>query len=834
MEIFDSLEYEAIDKAPEEWLAVHEPSGYCPYYQGGKWLWRKVEILGLNQETGKFSIRFNEEGTPKDVHRLNLRMNLEDEKLFEKRRETAEGARADAKKIMRFDHFVHMQPKESIRAIRRSSLKKVHERIVSGIPSDCPLPEPNTFLGNLLKQYTGEMIHWYSRTMKKIVVHCKLRGVSRDENMCVRYQLLNLPDLPPVPHVPYCGKLACPEYPFEDRMNRMSHMHISCTKEVISLHKWIYDMSNKKFSKIKQVEMSPKLAFPCQLEDFKNIQVEKSESGGRQLKQDLRRAFSDQFTDHIQDVYDFFQSNVTVYKNGALYKLFRATDLRIIQILRTIFTSELQEWCDFVIKNTKLLDFTASSEHPATARVSEMRFPIDPREPYFQAELKLVDHEVVLEPSSEAFVNVFISQIDRTVDNIKSLTTIDKDIMSLMVLDSKTWLPIGQGNPLCSDLDNMTTKTKQIITSSILAALKRPMELVSLYQEYCWLLAEDIDEYLEKFAKRINVETGDLIPYTLEEYSEELKRIETALKGVLSISYENENFGFVTIKTGNVNDILAKRAIDLRNGLLEFIRIQGRMENEAIVSEYKSILERISIKPANEQALADLRDFIVASRTTVEELQQRVEVNRALLGVLDVYNIPLPPDDMAIGWTCLEYPSTVDHSGKEVEITLDADKARMMDRLEIQKNQFEGVVEDLAKQVKEMQALTDYDDKEKIAESINNLDDKIKEAKETGADFNMREQVFGYAPTDYTILDKYTENMAPFYKLWNMCADFHNAKFEWLHGAFKELDGAKIEADVTEWWKTSYKLAKSLDEDFPGAAEVATKLRQDKILNRWN
>ena len=49
-----------------------------------------------------------------------------------------------------------------------------------------------------------------------------------------------------------------------------------------------------------------------------------------------------------------------------------------------------------------------------------------------------------------------------------------------------------------------------------------------------------------------------------------------------------------------------------------------------------------------------------------------------------------------------------------------------------------------------------------------------------------------------------------------------------------ELDGAKIEADVTEWWKTSYKLAKSLDEDFPGAAEVATKLRQDTTDFRKN
>ena len=90
----------------------------------------------------------------------------------------------------------------------------------------------------------------------------------------------------------------------------------------------------------------------------------------------------------------------------------------------------------------------------------------------------------------------------------------------------------------------------------------------------------------------------------------------------------------------------------------------------------------------------------------------------------------------------------------------------------------------------------------------------------------MREKVFGFAPTDYYILDRFTEELQPFFKLWNMAYDFHNAKSEWLNGEFKALDGAKIEESMTDWWKTSYKLAKSLEEDFPQAASCALKLRE--------
>ena len=228
-------------------------------------------------------------------------------------------------------------------------------------------------------------------------------------------------------------------------------------------------------------------------------------------------------------------------------------------------------------------------------------------------------------------------------------------------------------------------------------------------------------------------------------------------------------------------------------------------------------------------------DFIEESlKTTVVELQATVADNRRSLAVLEFYRYPLTLEDMGLSWSTLEYPSKVESSGKEVEVALEADKIRMMDRLSLQKEQFEKVIESLKLQVKQAKQLDDYSEREKMAEQVNTLMDNINEAKVKGDDFNMREKVFGFAPTEYFILDRYSEDLAPFYKLWNMVSDFHNSSNDWLNGDFKELDSAKIDEDVTEWWKTSYKLAKSLEEEFPGVSTCATHLREETTEFRKN
>ena len=89
-------------------------------------------------------------------------------------------------------------------------------------------------------------------------------------------------------------------------------------------------------------------------------------------------------------------------------------------------------------------------------------------------------------------------------------------------------------------------------------------------------------------------------------------------------------------------------------------------------------------------------------------------------------------------------------------------------------------------------------------------------------------------PAQWQIIDKFAEELMPVYKLWNMVSDFHNSMNDWLHGDFKELDGKVIDEMVTDWWKTSYKLSKSLEEELPGASACAAQLRAETTEFRKN
>ena len=243
-----------------------------------------------------------------------------------------------------------------------------------------------------------------------------------------------------------------------------------------------------------------------------------------------------------------------------------------------------------------------------------------------------------------------------------------------------------------------------------------------MFNQYCWLLDQEADEYLDAFATR-SPKPG------IEEYKVELQRVSFAVQSIRDLSFQKENFGLVTVGVEQVSITLVERAIALRNGLLDQIVLDARRTHLEITQQYKSILERIGEKPSNEKELAELRQFIVDSRDTVEGLKGKVKEARSALAVLDKYNKPLNIDDMTLAWSMLEYPVTIDAFGKEVEIILEADKVRMMDKLALEKEKFELYVEKLGVEVSAARLIGDYEDKEKVAERINNLQDSIEEVR---------------------------------------------------------------------------------------------------------
>lgn len=694
IEIFDSLEYESIDKSPVEWLSICS-SGHTPFFHQGKWHWREVEILGFHESSQKYHVKFNLDGIEKHVHRLNLRFNAEDATLFNQRRAIAEAGREEAKRIMRFDHFILEQPKEQIRSIGTEGLKKIQDRIVDGLPIDIPLPEPGTPLGALLKSSLAEMIQWYSRSMKKIVVFTQLVGTKRNEAMISRYNQLDLPQVPKKSPVPRIGKVECPEYQFDDRRNRLEHMYISSQCEILELYKWLYSRWSTHFQHFTFVDTEIKgSTLPYPLDVFKKSQLDMYEVIQKQIRVEFRRAFMDQMLDCVQDSFDFFQSNVQVYKHGSLFKLFRVLDMHLADFLRRILLGSLDKWTAYIVSKCEVSPFSSSAHlvsivasnmseleensldgvngtsgqtdadsaldasladrialatqqdgssgvdmtdpsaiadnrasisHSVTpsarSRVTEWKFPVITKPSLFQAELKLVEGKVIIEPSHEDIEEVLLQAIDRMVTATRAVTSVDKDIMSLMTLEVHNILDLGAGNPLYRDIDESIENAKLVVSKNLSDAMKRPLEFVALFNEYCWIIEQDVHDYLDAFSQSDP-------PPKIDQYREELVRVNSAVDALTNLSFQRETFELLEIDTENVKKLLCTTALAMRNGLLQLIVIGSREENMKIVQEYKSILDRIGQKPSSEKELADLREFIVSSRDTVEELKTRVEDNR--------------------------------------------------------------------------------------------------------------------------------------------------------------------------------------------------------------
>ena len=859
LEIFDNIEVEEKDKTPAQWLAT-KSGGKSPYFHNNAWVMRSVEVKGFDESTSEYLVKFMPDGMEKRVRRLNLQFDQEDAFTFTERKRVAEEARAAAKQIMRLDHFVNQQPKEFVVSIRQENIRHIHERVVDGLPSSVPFPEQGTVLGSVLRSLTGDLIIWYTRTMKRTVLLAKMEGYFKDDATVARYEQLNLPKIAKREPAPENGKVPCPEYPFGERALRIENYHYSSQKEVLSVFKWLHDRWTQKFQYYSFVDScTTGVELPCTIKTFRQIQSDKNANTLKLLEKDFRRAFLDQLMDCVQDVYDFFQSSYNAYRSGPLYKLFRVIDLKLSVFLRNILRSSLLSWEELVDRHTtsrlkgttqktapekknkkglrkKSADevreegdnsqstsglIPASLLYPSlTLQSTEEVFPLEMTTPLFQLQISISEGKISLEPSMEDIQGALIHGIEKMVLSMRSVTSVDKEAMSLLTLEARVIMNIGVGDPLYGDLDTLIKQLKVRINNKISAAMKGPSKLCKMYNEFSWLMKEDVEDYLENFM------ISDPSP-TLADYKTELDKLHLAGQRIKSLSFQYESFDLVRVDTESARNILLDRVEELHDGLGNLLAGEARQQNVDIVQRYTEILQRIAVKPTSERQLADLRDFIEESRKTVSELKESVQSNKKSLQLLENFKYSLSSEDMWLSWSALEYPSKVEASGREVEIALEADKIRMMDKLSLQKEQFEKVIENLGKEVKAARLLDDYGDKEKIVERVNTLMDNIAEAKVKGEDFNMRERVFGFVPTEYSILEKFSEDLGQFYKLWNMVSDFHNSRNDWLNGDFKELDGAKIDEDVTDWWKTSYKLAKSLEGDFAGAAACAAQLRAD-------
>ena len=183
LELFDSLEYERRTARPRTG-SRRAAARRCP--SSARAPGSGARARSWNAATERFSVAVEGTGVEKEVRRLNIRFDDEDGARWERRRATAMERRELVKQHIRLQHYVSKQPNEEVRPIQQSTLRGVHEKVADGLPADVPFPEAGTSGGVLLRTLTSDVIHAFTRTIKRAIVFHKLAKDARPRARCTR------------------------------------------------------------------------------------------------------------------------------------------------------------------------------------------------------------------------------------------------------------------------------------------------------------------------------------------------------------------------------------------------------------------------------------------------------------------------------------------------------------------------------------------------------------------------------------------------------------------------------------------------------------------------
>jgi dynein heavy chain len=102
---------------------------------------------------------------------------------------------------------------------------------------------------------------------------------------------------------------------------------------------------------------------------------------------------------------------------------------------------------------------------------------------------------------------------------------------------------------------------------------------------------------------------------------------------------------------------------------------------------------------------------------------------------------------------------------------------------------------------------------------------EIKAAEEQSVLYNSREALFGQDPTDYSRIKKMKDQFDPFLQFWTTAGNWKKWRKAWMYNAFETLNAEEIERNVSNAWKTMFKMGKAFQlRDFNKCADNCEKV----------
>ena len=359
---------------------------------------------------------------------------------------------------------------------------------------------------------------------------------------------------------------------------------------------------------------------------------------------------------------------------------------------------------------------------------------------------------------------------------------------------------------------NYMDQAMEIFKSNIVG----PQKYLNVYKKYGDLLNNKAEQDVTNFLKE---------RHSLQGYKKKIAQFQD-LKDEIALLRITVPLSMFCLDCVNLNADLCARAQKLKERLIQFEINENRELNRAICRRYDEMSDKVSEMPENTEAIVHLQEYLrECNEVTVYKLKDEIdEAANRLIFLLDF--AILPYEDIKLNSTVFHWPDHIKTVFELSQSRLGNRREHAEDELKKKITLFDDKLNEYNKEIETFRKkeIMSMDEMKNNVDQLARLNKGLEQAREELESINKEESLMEWDVSTFPLLSMMFSAKEPYDKLWNNALSFHTKHEDWMNGSFKNLNAEDIENEVSDMWRTMYKLTKSFAEQ-PGPRRIADSVK---------
>ena len=863
LEWFDQADYED----PEKWAALE--TGTIPAKSkflgtNGEMEWQPCEVMAYDVHESRFTIEW-ESGKTKDVSRLNLMLDSENQDDFEQRIATAKRMRDLAENTMRTNVFLEKSPAGTMQTMDRMQTERMLRMVGTEIPESA-----YDMVADLVRGIETEYLRCQSKSTLQYLMRAEeetdlMRGMGFLVEASRSTRQTEDDDTEVIAARAHATEV------FLDTREQIFDRLFFATPTIVMAMQQVYQdwqENRQQLLFISGEEAMAEMTLPCKLHEYKHWQESKRAAVKGNLLDAWIPATVNIMMDNLESTFDFYCHTMDAVEGSDLQRFLKYLSLFMTDGVRAIMMNSIDQW----------VLFQSNFDFGGGQLLTEPRLT----PPLLVLELKIVEGAMnedgtqepltfEFDPPLEACCETILSMFDKSVDSLSAIPCIDHLLMPLVEVGESSLPSVGLDDPAVAG-------ARENITRMLAEAHTGPLALAARFQKYVELLSTGSDEYAEEWgeghhmaandreveAKRLAAEEallsgsgplqteeadededeegeegeegedgersprapeGPVLP-NLDQIRAELESKRTASIAVLEECPDEVLFPTFVIRTKETKETLAAGAQRLVGVVLESGATAVRRRNESTIAGFEDMIKRAHEEPDDVEGLTELKGYIDQAEHHMKALKGEIDDVVLRLDMFEQFEHVLKDEDFALACETRLRPTAVKAALQEAGERLDETKHKMLETFMAERDTFETEITQIGADAEAFATFGDLGALEQVSEKLNSVNDRLNTVDDTLEKINSREVLFDFPPTNYPEIFQIRTDFDPFSQLWQMAVEFKKSAPEWMFGNFLMLDSEKITEIIQTTSVNSYKLKKKFkDQEEPVA--ICEKLKEE-------